>query len=208
MTPAELVAPQAWRMGARIGCDPGSKDTGVTASFGDQVLFAQVVSRSEAKRPPWDDRSLHELVETLEDAKNAVLEHARAVDWKVHRGDETRQVPKTVVLGVEIVTRPGGFARGAAQGERRWPDPWPLMITTALVATALMSHPELDVETVAPKGNGHSPYRCYPDQLITDGERRGRNYPDGPAGQGSTIRHCRSSWDAGNVGWMQYVSER
>ena len=207
-TPASLGAPHAWRMGVRVGVDPGSKATGVIGAFGGTVAFAQVVSREDAKAAPWEDGTLTELEDTIADAYTATMKAATEAKYVVEHDGQHRQLWTSVppVLAVEQITRPTGFPKGGTRdGRRQWPDPWPLMISTALVATALaMGHryPHAKVVSVAPKGNGHSEYRHYPEALIAKTERRGNDWPVRPAGQSNVIRHCRSAWDVATVGWM------
>lgn len=157
-----------------IGIDPGGQHTGIVARDNLDLLDHATVDRQPREsRPDYIDRVLDEAQQLL---VTCICELRATVD------------DKRVLIAVEDVEPPTGFARGAAAGERR-PISLAGLVDLAVVAGAVLGRfPGTIVVPVG--GNGSQPLPLYPEALRpTRGAGKGRD----------NLRHARSAWDVAGV---------
>ena len=78
------------------------------------------------------------------------------------------------------------------------------LLDTAKVFGAFCDFPAGGLTVVRPGGHGSNPYATYPDELVTDAERRAKGWRLNPAGQSSAIRHARSAYDVARAAYTTH----
>lgn len=165
-----------------VAIDPGAKRTGIVARQGDQLLADRICERRDGE--PIDVYALR--------GSQAVIDVA--VEAK---GD----LVLVDVLAVEAYN-----------------PPTPQMGTVALesvVDTAyLVGWLHADVADITvrpvlvpPGQHGRALFGTYPETLVTDREKRRRNWRLQPAGRSAPTSHARSAWDVAGAAAQQHRTQ-
>lgn len=154
-------------MEAALGIDPGSSSVGFCVLHGAKVVDHQVLSRPDHYRQfPAEAAWINEVVET---ALHLV---------KLYSPE---------VVGIETISRPNFHVnKGGAAAKPTY------LLATAQVLGALQ-HALPEAIEVPPGKYGSHPLGSYPEELVSDGERR-RDGWQARVGAGN-LRHARSAHD-------------
>lgn len=161
-----------------IGCDPGSRYTGLVVRLRDDVVdhavLQSLVTRKRALPPA---SYMREVVAWIRAAKT----HVEGYGHEVH-------------IAVEGLVPPGGYARG---GERiPLTDPGTHMGLAGVWGGVMDAFP--DAIEVRPGGHGEAPLRTYPPELVGERERRGAGI----------LGHARSAWDVAGAAKRTILNPR
>ena len=155
-----------------IGVDPGSRDTGIVAREGQRLVWWTIVHRTESE----------DMVPGRGVEVGAGYIHA--VNAAIREAYE--RLP-SARLAVEGVVAPKGFKHG----QRNPIQPGTIAALSIVIGGVLAVW--ADAVVVPPGGHGTALLCTYPDELVTDGERRlGIRRP---ARHGASVNHVRSAWD-------------
>ena len=158
----------AHTMTVLIGLDPGARDTGIVAVYPDGTI---------------DGRTVHNDGPLLPLSRPYMLAVGDVIEELCQNagGDYT--------LRVETVVRPNWHvAKAAGGGSASNPE---ALLGTAQLLGAIIGWYECEI--VRPGKHGSKPMGYYPEQLVSDGERRREGW-EGRVGTGK-LRHQRSAYD-------------
>lgn len=153
-----------------VAIDPGAKRTGIVARQGDQLLADRICERIDGE--PID--------------VYAIRCSQAAIDVAVEAKGDLVLVD---VLAVEAYNPPTPQMGTVALES--------VVDTAYLVGWLHADVAELAVRTVLvpPGQHGRAPLSSYPETLVTDREKRRRNWRLRPAGSSAPVSHARSAWD-------------
>jgi hypothetical protein len=190
-----------------VGVDPGRTSTG--------LVLLRAMTGAPPKLIAWSvvTRDLDEDVSMVAEAKRRIDvgpaymgEVLREVDRLVDAGAEAVR-PGRVGVVVEWLVAPSSHL-GGKQRMLAPVDPIGAGIVCGAVWGAVVAKGRCPVSRVRPGGNGSQLLVTYPDDLVTDGERRRGLHR--PAGRSAEIRHARSAWDVALTGLrdVRYAIDR
>jgi hypothetical protein len=163
-----------------IGIDPGSRKTGLVLRNGSDCLGWNTVERLDDETPIGVGPRYWDHIGELVDAMHGAIARLVADPRYTYGG-----------IAIEGVNVAGGFR----DGKKQFAKPADLMALSATWAALWRDHP--DAVIVPPGGNGRGLLAGYPEQLITDGERRHGLNREAPSS--SLVSHARSAWDVAGI---------
>jgi hypothetical protein len=169
-----------------VGIDPGPSTTGLVARWRDTLLSFAIVTRDPSK--------------TLASYARLVLDRAGGHPGSVAgRAERVCHHGETdgVLWAVEDYQTPTPHL-GEVAPQQMVETCWLVGYLTAALREETPQGPRPDaarVVLVAPAAHGRQPYGTYPDELVTDGERRQPNWRLRTAGRSTLVSHARSAWD-------------
>lgn len=158
-----------------VAVDPGPSYTGVVARQGESLLAYTVVTRGA-----WEESLEAYARRVLEDVE-VVVGSARSINGDVS------------VYAVESYDPPNphvGAVHPTQIAETAW--------LTGFVYQALRDiarEQQVSCVLVPPNKHGRSALGAYPEELVTEGERRGSSWRMRPAGRSTDVSHARSAFD-------------
>ena len=154
-------------MSVWLGVDPGAVSTGLALRNGRECLAWHTVKRAD------DETEIG----------------PGPIYWAEILRHIATFTGASVRIAIEGVRPPSPFAR--ERGKKTFASPIHPMALAATFGAIYVTYP--DAVVVPPGGNGSGYLASYPEQLVTDAERRhGLNRE---AGKGSKVSHARSAWD-------------
>lgn len=160
-------------MTAWIGIDPGARFSGLVLRSGNDCVDWVTVVRTDDETEIGPGPAYWHAID------RAVLNLA---------GIAIREGLTAPLISIEGVRAPGGFR----DGKKQFAKPADIMALGATFGAVLTQNP--DAIVVPPGGNGRGVYGQYPDELVSAGEKRGRNWRLKDCGKSSPQSHARSAW--------------
>ena len=166
-----------------VGIDPGARNTGLVL-----VEFPQMGGhRSTLHKSLTIENPVSDFLPLADEYVMLVKDAISDLSWQATSSD--------VLIAVEGVTRPTWNNAGRFGGAAI--DPGPLLSTALLVGHLAGSFRERGwpVRVVPPNHHGGGALASYPESLVSDAEKRRRNWRATVGGDKAKLRHERSAFD-------------
>lgn len=156
-----------------IGIDPGGRSTGIVLMVGGKLVDFAVIER-KGKDPLPDAGYLREVGSAAGRMAGTLI-------------------PGYPLIAVEGLSKPTGFRKGAASGQKGFLNPLDLAGPAMVIGALVVTFP--GAVMVEPRGNGSKEWFAYPEQIRPK-----------PGGKGADrLRHARSAWDVALAGLTNEV---
>jgi hypothetical protein len=150
-----------------LGIDPGAKFTGLCLIDGREVISHSTICGKGITRRGY--------------AREVIQEAFAMLDLRAARVD---------LIAVEDVVKPSWYINGKASPM----DPETLIGVSHILGAVESTDWDPPLALVRPGGNGSRPFGAYPEELVSDNERRAARWQLKPAGKGK-LCHARSGYD-------------
>lgn len=156
-----------------IGLDPGAVNTGIALRLGSRCLAWHTTRRADDETEIGPGPIYYAAIN-------------RAV--AVLAGASVKGGFGAPRIAIEGVRPPGGFR----DGKKQFAKPVDILALGATFGALHLSYP--DAVIVPPGGNGRGVYSQYPENLVSVGEQRAKNWRVRECGTTSPESHARSAW--------------